>query len=750
MPNVFYNSELKTRTLGGATVPSGKLYFYKSGTSTLQAVYADPARSTTLSNPVIANSSGEVPTIYPDPAILYRVRLTDSASAPVWDDDSVMSPYFPRTDEELSVSANVTDFACVPLDPQRYGAVGDGAADDTTALNTMIAVLNASLTPCCIWPSGKTFLCAPLNAITATDLTLQANGSRIKVKADSWSTVDTPHFSLLNAHRARLYALTIDGNQAAFSVAGSVGRLLDWTYSNDVWLIGCTFTQSAHTGARCSTGTQSRLTDCHFDDNASLGLALGQVSYFNVKGCTFNRNGYGFQQTFDPEVQGGAFGLAIRFRSHHLTFVDCVANENGRDGLNVNQGSYAIKFIGCVCWRNNDGGFTVAADQTNSGNPGEAESCYDLEYVDCEAYNSYTSGLAIYSPSYNITVTGGRYYNNHRCAGLIDDAASFNCGIFVAGTSLGINITTKAYDDRQLRLITSISGTGSTRTIAATGWVEADPPVLPRMYPRLAFYDANNAFQGYATMMSETPGTITVTPTARNAVTLASISAGWRITQRLQHNGVMYSNGASGSAIVDAFGQLPGISQTYGYPVMASWNDNGQNVVVPDRPLDANNLLINPTFDSGIANWSLNASGGSFAHETGTLRRSAGALRLTAGASADAYGDASLDADVLKHIAGAFIEATIWAYCDAPGGCNLRLYYKSAAGSLYNTLVDHPGGGWKLLRIGAHMAPDVSQVIYRVEVARSKTCYYDTASLRVRGAPVDERDFAYPTRSLPQ
>jgi hypothetical protein len=665
--------------------------------------------------------------------------------------------FYPRTDEETSAGVVPTDFSRLPLDPCRYGAIGDGEADDTLAMNDWVKVLNKSRSPCAIWPSGKIFLCGPLSAITVADFTWQANGSSIKVDADSWppslngdGDINTPHVRVSGA-RPRIHDLTIDGNQSEFSAPdaahnerGRIGSLLQWNGASDVRLTGCTLRNSAHSGGWCVSSERGHITDCHFDDNASLGLYVDKVSYYDFKGCTFNRNGNGLNTSFNPEVQGGAFGIALRFRSHHLTFVACHASQNGRDGFNVNQGSYAIKFIGCICWMNNDGGFTIAADQTNDTDPGNGESCYDIEYIDCEAYNSYTSGLAIYNPSYNITVKGGRYYNNHRCAGLIKDGASFNCGIFIAGGSKGVDIDAKAYDDRQICVITQVLTSGSALVLQANGWT----PGSRSVYPRVAFYDGNNKFKGYGTITAEGAGSVTVQPTTWNPVIAGDVAQGWRVTQRLQHNGAMYSNGASGTAIVDGWGQLEGSGNVYGYPIMSSWNDDGQNVLVPHYELDvANELLVNPSFDASIANWSFNTPGGGAVRETGSLRRSPGSLKITAGSSAEAYGDAVLVTDHLKYMAGAFVEAGIWAYADNRGDCDLRFYYN--AGALHSTTVNHPGGGWKLLKIGAHLPMgSTTQVIFRVEVRPGRTAYFDNASLRVRSAPVDDRDYFYPTRSL--
>lgn len=62
----------------GLVVTGAQLHFYLSGTTTRQAVFADAALTTELSNPVQANAAGVWPSIYLDETKVYRAVLTDS------------------------------------------------------------------------------------------------------------------------------------------------------------------------------------------------------------------------------------------------------------------------------------------------------------------------------------------------------------------------------------------------------------------------------------------------------------------------------------------------------------------------------------------------------------------------------------------------------------------------------------------------------------------------------------------------
>src|SRR5208282_664776 len=100
--------------------------------------------------------------------------------------------------------------------------------------------------------------------------------------------------------------------------------------------------------------------------------------------------------------------------------------------------------------------FTLAGDNTGTGNPGEAESCRDCEHIDCEAYDNWGGGYVQETIVYNCTIIGGRYYNNNRCAGQIGLIESTPNGVYVANFSQGTVIRgAKCYDDRQLCPVTA-------------------------------------------------------------------------------------------------------------------------------------------------------------------------------------------------------------------------------------------------------------------------------------------------------
>lgn len=115
----------------GAPVPSGKLYFERTGTSTDQDTYSDSTLSTPNANPVVLNSAGRLTThVYGDPSsgFDYRVRLTTSADVEVWSfDDVVVDGADTATIIEGSFTGTLTGYASNPTGTVYYRIAANSA-----------------------------------------------------------------------------------------------------------------------------------------------------------------------------------------------------------------------------------------------------------------------------------------------------------------------------------------------------------------------------------------------------------------------------------------------------------------------------------------------------------------------------------------------------------------------------------------------------------------------------------------------
>lgn len=141
MSQPFYFPNYQALSSSGTVLAGAQLHFYLTGSSTVATVYADAARTTTLANPVVADSQGFLPQIFPNPDIVYRAVLTDSGGAQQWLQDNVSVQVFPRTTSEVTDGASPTNYTYqgAPfVDVRRFGAKCDGVTDDTSALQTAL------------------------------------------------------------------------------------------------------------------------------------------------------------------------------------------------------------------------------------------------------------------------------------------------------------------------------------------------------------------------------------------------------------------------------------------------------------------------------------------------------------------------------------------------------------------------------------------------------------------------------------
>lgn len=146
----------------GSLVTAPKLYHYVVGTTTDKDVWTDRAKDTTAAQPVVGDANGIV-SCFADG--LYKFVVKDSADNTLytWDAVQVGVP-------DVSGVINVLD----------YGAIGDGVADDTTAMQEALTAAGVS--------GGAVYVPAGTYKVTATltmgsDLLLFGAGrfvSRIK------------------------------------------------------------------------------------------------------------------------------------------------------------------------------------------------------------------------------------------------------------------------------------------------------------------------------------------------------------------------------------------------------------------------------------------------------------------------------------------------------------------------------------------------------------------------------------------
>lgn len=92
MSQLFYLPFRPVFNSRGLPVGGAKVFFYKTGTTTLAPVYADSALATPRTNPVPADGMGQLPDIYLAEDQVYRVRIVDRSGLGLGTD---IDPYHP-------------------------------------------------------------------------------------------------------------------------------------------------------------------------------------------------------------------------------------------------------------------------------------------------------------------------------------------------------------------------------------------------------------------------------------------------------------------------------------------------------------------------------------------------------------------------------------------------------------------------------------------------------------------------------
>ena len=146
----------KFRAFGSSGTPlaSGKVYTYETGASTTpKTTWKDATKASANDNPVILDSTGQAD-IWLDGS--YRIVLKNAAGTTLWTVDNVNS---------------LVEIGAYTVYPQAYGAVGNGVADDTVAVQAALNVGGVVE-----FPTGTYKITAELVFPTSKDLIIRGEG----------------------------------------------------------------------------------------------------------------------------------------------------------------------------------------------------------------------------------------------------------------------------------------------------------------------------------------------------------------------------------------------------------------------------------------------------------------------------------------------------------------------------------------------------------------------------------------------
>jgi hypothetical protein len=331
----------------GNTISDATWNFYRTGTSSPEAVYADFELETSLGAVVTANSSGKFVPIYLDPAVTYRAVLEDDGGDTIDDID----PYDSGTGAVGEI-VDITDFGIVAGDSDVLADANSDAVDELLAyllaniptpdqLGTAAIRVTAPaghfrfarpwVVKCALWLEGQS------NAMAhgyATHFDFDEGGFELHgTKTDHDGLLASPTTGANGFRIENLYctsrAATGTGHHGFYAVTrGEFIRCTAALFPGD----GFRIESLTGFGASDNNANSSRILYCKADGNGGNGIHLlnGDANCVITEGCDLSYNGgFGlFDNAFLSNKHGGHHtvgnGLGLVFDGHKISAVSSV------------------------------------------------------------------------------------------------------------------------------------------------------------------------------------------------------------------------------------------------------------------------------------------------------------------------------------------------------------------------------------------------------------------------------------------
>lgn len=451
----------------GDPLPGGKVFTYAAGTTTPLATYTTSVGNVANTNPVILDSGGfAAPGIWLSPAA-YKIVLKDQNDVTQWTVDNLydwgqllktnlatpgtstgaaMVAFRPLAGADTTVQAALRSL--VPTTVTSYGALCDGATDDTTAIQAAITAA-AGAGSQVVLPIGTCIFTA-LSLPNNTHIIGQGPGvSFLKLK-NSGAVLNTPMMTN-SSHIGGNLKISIEG----FTLDGNVANQGGVVNVQGLSLV-----------------TVSTVTIRWMEFKNIGGAPIGGINWTNVVVSGNNFHDYG---TTDPDFPNtGAIKMAYASATAASSGIQVLGNiidgaSGGVGGVKLN-GTSVYPFSNTVIADNNitvgdasTGGGALGIELYNSG-PTPSTGCFNYVVV-----GNNISGVSLSSATaaltWGISVAGGGCTNGSVTANPIRWIGLY--GIEIAG-SQGLSVTGNSmFQSAGIYLLAAAPGLG-TATIKAT------------------------------------------------------------------------------------------------------------------------------------------------------------------------------------------------------------------------------------------------------------------------------------------
>jgi parallel beta-helix repeat protein len=264
----------------GVPLSGGKLYSYAAGTTTPLATYTSASGLVANTNPIILDSRGEASVWLGDTS--YKLKLASAADVEIWTVDNIdvvsaLTTLAASNGSSLvgyvqtgtgAVATTVQARLRQSLSVKDFGATGDGATDDTTAIQN---ALNAGTGRSVYFPAGTYRISTTLLVKTKTTLIGEGmNKSIIKLTSGFGAGTTAIRNEIISGTvnvyydtDLEFYGLTFDGNNNSTRTAElvAVAKVQNVTFSN------CSFQNHTYIALAMTANSNMVVTECYFTNN---------------------------------------------------------------------------------------------------------------------------------------------------------------------------------------------------------------------------------------------------------------------------------------------------------------------------------------------------------------------------------------------------------------------------------------------------------------------------------------------------
>lgn len=485
MSQVFGLPRQQVVGTNGDPSPGALVYFYLTGTSTPSPVYTTPALSVAHSNPLAADSAGVIQPFYGDPAVTYRVTVRTASGSLLYQDDNVPGAAInqtlitslltasilgqitdPRTTAEIAASITPSAYEYPPGDIRRYGAVGDGLTDCSSAIQGAISQAEAGGSAVYI-PVGTYLVNSRLEIEATNGITIYGEGYQSVIKGASAGTyiillVEHPSYTAINGLRLRDFR--IDGNSGGQLDAGliqcnnAVGFVIDGLWiENGSRVSGASGVNglAMSAGSTGQTGPRGVIRNCTIRNTSKAAINWTSegvevvIDGNSIRDITGNGSAPGIQlnggynarvvnnyvtNTEGPGIYSATDGSGNP--SRNAIIANNVVHACGASATTLGDGILIANASGT-----NVGRYIITGNQcydngtdTNGGSGIYIQNDHNFVVTDNLCRNNRYDGIRVADCSHVLI-------NGNRCTGNNLAAVSFACGISIRGTCAHVSIT---------------------------------------------------------------------------------------------------------------------------------------------------------------------------------------------------------------------------------------------------------------------------------------------------------------------